>query len=216
MIHAALRGVLPRYAASPLRTRLHIYGRLRSLPLAPILAALPREGVIASLGCGHGAVEIAALLEAPARSFVVHDIDEPKLAALRMAAQDLPLRVLPRDEFVAQQCDALLITDVLYLLTATEQQQVLQTAFAMLRPGGRIILKEMDTVPRTKALWNRMQEFLALRVLRITRHRQGACGLQSAAEQCAALSNAGFMTVQATPLHGGFLHPHLLLTARKP
>ena len=212
------RAVLLRYAAAPLSTRLHVYGRLRSVPVAPILAALPREGLIASVGCGHGALEIAAVLDAPERRVIAGDIDSAKLQHLRAAAQGLPLRMVDGSvlEGLGEHLDAALIVDVLYLLPPEEQRQLLAALFQALRPGGRIVIKEMDTRPRTKALWNRFQEFLALKVLRITRHRAGTCGLRSCEAQLADLSAAGFTLLRSTPLHGGWLHPHLLLTAVKP
>ena len=213
-----LRDVLLRYAATPLRTRLHVYGRLRSVPVEPILAALPRAGHIAAIGCGHGALEIAACLDSSERRFSAGDIDAAKLAHLSAAAAGLPLRVIAGDVLVQAEepFDAVLIVDVLYLRPPEAQLQVLRAAFAALRSGGSIVIKEMDTRPRTKALWNRMQEFLALRVFRITAHQAGTCGLRPSAEQLADLAAAGFVLGHAEPLHGGWLHPHLLLTARKP
>jgi|GEM_PF-3717464 2-polyprenyl-6-hydroxyphenyl methylase/3-demethylubiquinone-9 3-methyltransferase len=208
-----LGAVVARFNAAPLRARLHIWGRLRSFPVDAVLDALPAEGHFVSIGCGHAATEIAALLRHPKLQCTALDPDGAKLAHTRRAAADLPLTVIEGVVPPPGPFDAALIVDVLYLLTPAETAALFAALQCALRPGSRLVLKEMDTKPRTKYLWNRMQEFLALRVFRLTRHRHGACGLRPAHELVGELDQAGFQVLRSESLHGGWLHPHHLIVA---
>lgn len=208
-----LGSVVGRFAAAPLGTRFHIWGRLRSFPVDEVLEALPHEGHLLSIGCGHAATEIAALLRHPELRCTGLDPDGAKLAHARRAAEGLALTLLEGTNPPPGPFDAALIVDVLYLLTRDEEQALLAALHAALRPGARLVLKEMDTRPRTKYLWNRMQEFLSLRVLRLTKHRNGVCGLRPAAELAAELEASGFRVLRSVSLHGGWLHPHHMLIA---
>ena len=64
--------------------------------------------------------------------------------------------------------DAIVIVDVLYLLDADHELALLDGCLAELAPGGVLVVKETDVVPRLKHAIAKAQELLATRVLRIT------------------------------------------------
>src|ERR1700712_4499139 len=71
-------------------------------------------------------------------------------------------------EVPAGPWDAIVVVDVLYLLDGEAQHRLLDAAAAQLAPGGVLVVKEMSHHPAWKFAWNRAQEQLAVRVLRIT------------------------------------------------
>lgn len=208
--------VLERYASQPRWTRFHVRGRLASCPIDPILKELPTEGAIASLGSGHGAFEIAMLLDSRGRRLVGADVDSTKVGVANAAATGLNAEFVTGELFECLRerklaVDAIVIMDVLYLIPREAQRSLLIEALKALKPGGRILIKEMDVRPRWKWFWNRAQEFLACHILRITRHESGVVGLRSSEEWKSALSDAGFTNVRSQRADRGYPHPHCLI-----
>jgi SAM-dependent methyltransferase len=101
---------------------------------------------------------------------------------------------------------AALLIDVLYLFDPHRQEQILRACAARLSPGGVLVLKEMDERPRWKAALNRLEEWLAVRVLRITLGG-GAFTFRSLAEWAALCQGLGFET-HVMRLDQGYYHPH--------
>ena len=69
-------------------------------------------------------------------------------------------RVAP-GEFAPGEWDAIVVADVLYLLSPSSKRELLKAMVEHLAPGGAFIVKETDTRPAWKFTINRMQEFTA-------------------------------------------------------
>jgi SAM-dependent methyltransferase len=154
------------------------------------------------------------------RSVVGLDVDGAKIAYGQMAAEraralgaDCVLEVAAPGELPDGPWDAIAIVDVLYLLDADVQRALLSACADALVPGGTLLVKEVDVVPKFKFRWNVFQETLAVKVLGITEGEHltflGASGLG------VAMADAG-LDVEHLPLHRGYPHPHHLVIGRKP
>ena len=206
------------YRGAPLRERVHVAGRWRSCPFEAVSAFVPREGRILDLGTGHGLFLLHLHTEAPGRSLVGVDIDAEKIDVARTAAAACGARV----ELVAGTAaevpdgpwDAVTVLDVLYLLPAAEQEGLLRRAAAELAPGGVLVVKEMSRSPRWKFRWNRLQELLSVKVLRITAGQEIVFVEDDALP--AWLSAAGLAVEVDRGIDRGYLHPHRLVVARRP
>lgn len=148
------------FAGAPRRTRWHTALRWAVAPMASVEASLPAAGAILEIGCGHGLFSIFCALESHSRQIVGVDIDERKIDEARAAAHRAGLtndRV--RFEVVdqawtpsgADQWDAVVIIDVLYLLGTERALRLLDDAAASITPSGRLLVKEVDTTR-----WRRM------------------------------------------------------------
>jgi SAM-dependent methyltransferase len=221
MRHPLKDQVLARFAGAPARTKAHVRARLASVPWPALLECLPKSGLIASLGCGHGAIEIAAALDSPSRQFVACDIDEAKLTQARSAQGSLPIQFCSGDLWPAlaarsTRAEAVMAIDVLYLFNPDAQVRFVRDAWQHLPPGGRLLIKEMAATPRWKWGWNRLQEWLACHVLRITASVEGVVGLRPASWWAEVFAREGFAEVRIQPLDAGYFHPHALVTGVKP
>jgi SAM-dependent methyltransferase len=186
---------LGRYRGETWSTRAHLHVRWRSCPFAAVVAALPDEGPVLDIGCGHGLLAVSAARED--RPFLGLDVSAERIAVANRAAGavppvaasfDLLAEALPGGPFAA-----VTVVDVLYLLPEPHQRDLLARARSLLEPGGSLVVKEMDTRPRWKAGWIRSQERLATGPLGITR---GGAGLHftSNATQAAWLDELGLTT----------------------
>jgi len=211
------RAALALYADQSLPARLHTAIRWYSAPLPQVAAALPRSGAILEIGCGHGLFLALGALGASERVLHGTDIDAGKIAVADRALSTLAPRVsvatAPDGSVPVGPWDGIAIVDMLYLLPPARQRALVLEAAAALAPGGRLVIKEMDVTPRWKARWNVTQEFLALRVLRIT----AGATIQVVAPSVMAgwLAEAG-LTVTRHRLDAGRIHPHHLLVGQRP
>jgi 2-polyprenyl-3-methyl-5-hydroxy-6-metoxy-1,4-benzoquinol methylase len=206
------------FDALPLKERLFVRGRLASAPLHE-LAARAQGRVLLDVGCGHGA--LIALLAAgrPERHVVGIDPDARKIEWARRSVgrlRNVELVACSVEPLAAERpaaFDTVLVADVLYLLPGEAWAPFLRAVRELLKPGGRLVLKEAedDGSWRTrKALW---QERLMVRLLRRT-HSSGAVGFAPRAVLAQALRQARFTTEETTGLARGYSTPHVLFTAR--
>lgn len=195
--------------------RLHLRLRWATCPVPLIDAEVPTRGRVLEVGCGHGLVSAYLALACPARAVVGVDIDERKLAIARAAAGHLD----PRDGSLAFASsthgsvppgpwDAIVIVDVLYLLDADHELALLDGCVAELAPGGVLIVKETDVVPRLKHAIAKTQELIATRLLRIT--AGDALSFTPITELAEHLADRG-LAVSVRRVDAGYPHPHSLM-----
>lgn len=205
------RAALRRYRG--LAAKAHVWIRWLSAPFPAVEKHLPTTGSIAEIGCGHGLFSLYAALRGPHRTVYGCDIDTAKIACARAAGAPLAPRLNFPDSLPDQDFDAIAILDVLYLLDRKAEYRLLDDAYAQLRPGGVLLVKEMSGRPRWKAQWNRMQETTSVRILGIT---EGATLEFLPAEELADYLSGLGAAVELVRLDRGRVHPHTLIVARKP
>ena len=64
--------------------------------------------------------------------------------------------------------DVFSLIDVLYLIRPEKQEIILTKSYSALEKGGFLIIKEMDTKPSWKYLWNLIQETAAVKIIGLT------------------------------------------------
>jgi 2-polyprenyl-3-methyl-5-hydroxy-6-metoxy-1,4-benzoquinol methylase len=216
---AAARAALRAYRSAPLRDRVHVVVRWLTCPFPSIVEALPVEGRVLEVGCGHGLFS-AYLAQRHTRLQVRGvDIDEDKIAVA--AGSELPaggrldFAVADSGSVPAGPWDAVVLVDVLYLLDEAAQQALLVSCAQVLAPGGLLVVKDMATTPRWKARWNAAQEALSVRILKIT-EGSPEFAFVDPEERARWLVAAGLRSVRARRLDRGRVHPHHLLVGEAP
>ncbi len=205
---------LSRYATAGWLIRLHTRLRWWSCPAAVIESEVPRMGDVLEIGCGHGLLAVHLALTAPGRRVRGVDIDAAKIAAARTAAAGAASFDLVTPGFIPRDpCDAVVIVDVLYLMSPDAQRRLLAAAARALRPGGVLVIKEMATEPRWKLQWTRVQETFATRVIKITAHTGAGLNFLPP-EHIGAWLRAEGLEVTARKVDKGYLWPHVLVVAR--
>lgn len=206
---------LDLYAGAPKGDRFHVKVRWLTCPIGALEKQVPRSGRILDVGCGHGLVSLYLAVCAPDRDIVGIDIDRHKIdlataAAARLgegagsvAFEAVESGVLPDGPF-----DAVVITDVLYLLGGEARRSLIDACIDRLGPEGSILIKETDTVPRWKAELAGFQEWVSTRVTRITAGDQ--IDYASSDEFVAQLEGRG-LQVRRARMDQGYVHPHVLV-----
>jgi 2-polyprenyl-3-methyl-5-hydroxy-6-metoxy-1,4-benzoquinol methylase len=206
---------LAAYAGAPRGDRLHVRIRGHTCPFDGVAAAVPDRGRVLDVGCGHGLFPLYLALLEPERSVTGTDVDADKLVVARMAASDAGADVdyeLGHHGLPAGPWDAVTIVDVLYLLGRTRAEQLVEDAAAALSPGGSLVVKEIDLVPRWKHRLATAQEQLATRVLRITEGDE--VSFLDPADLAAVMERAG-LSVHRQAIDRGRLHPHHIVVGQR-
>jgi len=220
-VSVSSRDVFELYAGEPWHVRAHVRIRWHSCPFVAVAAHVPEAGRVVDLGCGHGVFSAYLALGSERRQVLGVDIAQDKILAAKAAARAAAERGRTNLRFTLGDAEAppegpweaIAVVDVLYLLSPERQESLLRRCAVALAPGGVLLVKEVADTPLWKAAWNRTQENLSVRVLRITRGKE-LCFLPPARH--AAWLAASGLEVRQDPLDQGFLHPHHLIVARRP
>ena len=218
--------VVSLYRGGSPSVRAHVRVRWATCPMRAVATAVAPAGSVLEVGCGHGLLSNYLALESADRQILGIDVDVPKVAAATAAAERGGHADRCRFEVTAPGelrdgpwgCpdggwDCVAIVDVLYLLGADIQRDLLRSCVARLAPGGVLVVKEMAPTPRWKAAWNRGQETLAVRLLGIT-EGHGGFTFVPPGELTAWMADDG-LVVEHRPLHRGYPHPHHLVVGRR-
>jgi SAM-dependent methyltransferase len=210
-------------APLPTPWRLHQVARSFMSPFRVVLNHIPHAKgsaaapVLVDLGCGHGIFLALAKQDRPDLELVGIDLSESKIASARKAfeASGLKARELAvKDiaDFEPGSADVITILDVLYLVPLEHWDSIFEKCHTALKPGGVLLVKEMNREKRFKffVLW--LEETLAVKVLRITMGETFT--FPPPGEFHARLGKAGF-TVEQTPVDRGYHVPHTLWIAKK-
>ena len=214
------REVLSLYRTAPPLVRAHVRVRWATCPFRAVAAQLPPGGRVLEVGCGHGLFTLHAALSSPGRSVLGIDVDGRKVEHAQAAAArarhergaDCEIRVAPPGEVPEGPWDAVVVVDVLYLLDAGTQRDLVAGCARRLAPGGVLAVKEMASTPSWKARWNLAQETLAVRVLGITEGGGLTFVGPSRLEEWMAAEG---LEVSHLPLQRGYPHPHHLVLGRR-
>ncbi len=200
------------YAGLPLRERLFVQARLWSAPINA-LARLAAFGKVAEVGCGHGA--LCALLHWHGATEVIGvDVDARKIAWAKKAIGSVTQLIEGGVEALSHlsgSMDAVVVADVVYLIPEQERLSFFVACRSLLKPRGRLLVKEAVDDGSWKAKKARLQEELMVRLLRRTRS-SGAVKLPKSASIQAYLEAAGFSKLKVTK-YAGYTTPHQLFEA---
>jgi cyclopropane fatty-acyl-phospholipid synthase-like methyltransferase len=207
----ALRILHRAFGRYPAAHRLHILIRFATCPFLRTLDDVPRDARLLEIGSGHG---LFACLAIEDRGCEVVGVDPDLRKSLLPSPSPNFHKVAGYDDCIQGEFDAVAIYDVAYRLSVDAQRALFSRAFSLLRPGGVLLCKEMDPAHPMKMKWTHFQEWLSDTFLGITVGSGIVYQTREAME--VMLRDLGFTDFRARPVDRGYLHPHLLYTARRP
>jgi SAM-dependent methyltransferase len=166
---------------------------------------------VLDVGAGHGVLALL-LLEAGAGSVVAVEPDLRK--TLPSVRRDRVRFVAGYGDAIGGRFDLVTLFDVLYRVPLAERDRLLGLLRDRLRPGGLLLIKEIDPGRRLKFAWNRAQEFVSDRFLGITLGR--GLHYETSERLLARLAASGFEECAVEDVGTGYPHAHVVYTARVP
>lgn len=214
------RRALALYRSAPRGDRFHVHLRWWSCPFDAIERQVPPRGRVLDVGCGHGLLSLYLAIRAPQREVVGIDVDEHKIdlaveAASRLGPREgnVQFATVAPEAPIDGTFDAIVIADVLYLLGVDARRDLLHRCVASLGPGGVLLVKETDRVPRWKSALTAAQERLATRAFKITVGE--TVDFAPPDELAGHLRDRGLRT-RVARVDRGYLHPHVLVAGQVP
>lgn len=205
------------YREEPLAVRLHVIGRVLTCPFAALIRHFPEEGAVLDIGCGRGLALNFLAQDSAFAGLRLYGIDHDKAkinSALRTGMGRIDFSTRDLEFFADASFDVISIIDVLYTVRRSEWGAILNHCFRLLRPQGRLLLKEVVDRPRWKYWAILAQETISVRLIRLTKgHRPQ---IESAEAYHAAMIIAGFRIVEETPLTSVPWVSHYLFIGEKP
>lgn len=211
----ALRRAFASYRGAPPTVRAFVAARYVVAPMGPLQAELAGvRGRVLSLGSGLSMLERYLAELEPEVWFECIDLDPEKvelIEATRAASPRVSLRLgdathlgTPDDDF-----DAVLVCDALHHFPAHRHAEVAASVAAALRPGGVVIVKDLDATPAWKFHWNRIHD-------RLVAGPEPIC-CRPLAEMADLFTAAGLTVERAERIDHRFTpYAHYLIRARKP
>lgn len=207
----ALRLLHATFSHYPLRERVHILGRFITCPFLRTLDAVPPNSRILDIGAGHGTFARLAI-ESGAREVVALEPD-PRKALLPLGNPKIRV-VAGFDEAIRGTFDMVVLYDVVYRIPVDAREAFFQRVARRVKPGGLLAVKDLDPEHKLKFLWNRIQETISDRVFKLT--IGSGFHYETRAELEERMRRLGFVDIRAKAIDAGYLHSHILYTARKP
>ncbi|MHB1390598.1 MAG: class I SAM-dependent methyltransferase [Thermoleophilia bacterium] len=214
---AGLKPALALYGQAPRGVRAFLRGRVLLSDLEFIERHVPASGRIVDLGCGHGLFANLMALRGPGREVIGIDLDAGKIAiAEGTTGARANIRFIHGDamESSLPACEAVTIVDVLYLMPAAAQRELLAGCARLLKPGGLLVWKAQERRPRWKYAWTYFQELVTTSI-GLTRGKRGRFHFMDREEALAAITAAG-LTGRAIPMHTRRPYTDILYLGQKP
>ncbi len=212
-LDSAIDRTLLRYLGAPRGDRIYLTAKLHSDPVVQQLARLePPLGEVLDVACGRGQLSILLVELGLATSFTGLDWDRRKVEVCQVAAGE-DGRAIVADATRAElaPADTVLIIDVLHYLPREEQRALLERAAAALRPGGRLVLRELD--PK-RGLRSRIAQWAERVGSRVGMNRGAVCDWVDPARLSADLEALG-LSPRLVPHPDDKPSPNYLLIADK-
>jgi 2-polyprenyl-3-methyl-5-hydroxy-6-metoxy-1,4-benzoquinol methylase len=206
----ALRLLHRTFSSFPAASRAHILGRYLSCPFLRVLPHVPANATVLDIGAGHGTFA-RLLVEEGAREVVALEPDLRK--TLTPYSHPRVHWVAGFDDAIRGSFDVVTMFDVLYRIPRSEWSALFTRIHARLRPGGLFLLKELDPERKVKFLWNRTQEMISDRFLKLTLGNDFSYA--TASELKKELEEAGFTSFRKIAIDRGYPHSHVLYVAER-
>ena len=141
-----------------------IYVLLRTiiLPIDKIEKLLPPKGLILDVGCGYGLTSIF-FAQNKNRQIIGSEIDKKRIILAKKISSSIPNLSFENSDLIGQsksKFDAILAIDLLHHLNPSQKKIFLTNSFSKLKNDGILIIKDIDTKPLIKYLWNYLHDLL--------------------------------------------------------
>lgn len=163
----------PYYEDASLFFRLIARGRPYICPFQPVIDWVPAGSRLLDIGCGSGLWLVTLGTLGRIRSGVGCDTNQSALAIASKASDRLGrthpqskltfLQTANIDEWPDETFDVVSMIDVMHHIPPHLQSGFLQAAWQRVRPGGRLIYKDMASSHRLYACANRLHDLLLAR-----------------------------------------------------
>jgi 1-acyl-sn-glycerol-3-phosphate acyltransferase len=132
----------------------------------------PTQGTILDLGCGYGFLCYMLQLLSADRIVSGVDYDEQKIETANhgyLKTEKLQFFCADVTQFPLEKYDAIILSDVLHYLKATDQELLLKRCFGALNAGGKLIIREGNADMKERHKGTQLTEFFSVKLLKFNK-----------------------------------------------
>ena len=215
------RRVLELYPGLSLRDELTILARLIFCvhPIMRVLEQhLPERGLVLDLGCGYGIISHLVSAGCLDRDVIGVDISSRRIEAAKRSIDhggNIEFRAVDIREAYIPRCDAVMMIDILYMLTYQDQERILMRCYEKLRSDGVLIIKDNSKSPYWKYVYAYVEDVIKTRIRIYGRDvRENLSRYWDSQEFLELLSKIGFHATMI-PLRSHLPYPGVFYICRK-
>ncbi len=148
----------------PLFARPYLLFRDLIIPFKTIEQHVPKNGNIVDIGCGYGIFTNYLAVKTKNRNVIGIDNDQKRISVANEIYGHLSnINFICSNIFSTQlpKANAITAIDVLHHIPSEDlQNKLIMSCYSVLNNGGKLILKDLDTKPRWKYLFNLVHDYL--------------------------------------------------------
>lgn len=149
-----------------------LYSTLRSyiLPVSEIESLLPKTGSVLDVGCGYGFTSIFFALKNTKRQIIGSEIDNKRIILAKKISSNISNLSFITSDLINQRqsdFDAILAIDLLHHLSPHQKNCFLKSSFSKLNSNSVLIIKDINSRPLLKYLWNYLHDLIMTRFSRL-------------------------------------------------
>jgi trans-aconitate methyltransferase len=209
------------YPSLPLRDRLTILARLVfcARSITDILDRyLPERGLIVDLGCGYGIISHLVSSAHSDRSVIGVDMSSRRIEVAKSGvnhSNSIEFRAADVREFQIPRCSAVVMIDILYMLTFQEQERLLSRCYEKLCDNGVVVIKDNCKSPYWKYAYAYIEDVIKTKLEVYGKEvAENSSRYWDVQEFLDLLSRIGFRA-EAIPLKSHLPYPGIFYVCRK-
>lgn len=151
------------YSSAPVSYRALAALRPIICPLDYLIDAVPDGSSVLDIGCGAGVLLVSLAMAGKISHGVGLDLSQKAISVAQQVAtsQSLPLNFHVNEK--NGTFDVVLLIDVLHHIPSVDQKNFMCNALKKVKPGGRLIVKDMTHKPRWQKWGNQIHDLILAR-----------------------------------------------------
>ncbi|MFA6184824.1 MAG: class I SAM-dependent methyltransferase [Candidatus Shapirobacteria bacterium] len=143
--------------------RLYVFLRSIILPVSKIESLLPKKGLILDVGCGYGYTSTIFALKNKNRKIIGSEINKKRVLIAQKVSTSISNLSFKTSDLIDKDktlFDAIVAIDLLHHINLNQKGILLKDSYSKLKPGGFLIIKDINTKPLLKYLWNYLHDLI--------------------------------------------------------
>ena len=143
--------------------RIYVFLRSIILPISQIETLLPTKGSVLDVGCGYGFTSIFFAIKNKNRQIFASEIKTKRVLLAQKISSSIPNLSFETSNLINNSqltFDAIIAIDLLHHIDPIQKNIFLKESFLKLKPGGFLIIKEINTLPLLKYVWNYLHDLI--------------------------------------------------------
>ena len=189
--------------------KLYVWLRLIILPIDKIENIIPKNGKILDVGCGYGFSSIYFALTSTKRIVKGIEISPQRINIASTASKHINNLSFEVDDLANQQqslYNSIVLIDLLHHLNTFEKTKLLSDCHNLLSKNGVLIIKDINTKPLFKYIWNYIHDLVMTRFSKLEFYDQN--------KMINILSYCGFKVITHYSIKNIF-YPHYIYVCKK-